>query len=132
MTAIQKEKLNCIDIKCGDIVYADLGVPVGSEQGGIRPVLIISNNSQNYYSPTILICPISSSPKKIAKKLPVHVFMPADKSTNGLKKDSVALCEQIRTIDKSKILDKIGHCSSNLVPTLSNALTITIGFFNYA
>lgn len=121
MTATQKEKLKYTDIKWGDIICVDLSPVVGSEQDGIRPVLVISNNTNNQYAPTITICPMTSSQNKLSKKLPVHVFMPAD-ATTGLKKDSVVLCEQVKTIDKSKIIRRVGHCSPDFAEMLKKAL----------
>ena len=89
-------------VKLGDIFYAILPYGIGSEQHGIRPVLIVQNNIGNKYSPTTVVIPITSS--LIKKDIPTHVVL---KNTKGLKKMSVALVEQIRTIDKSRLLEKI-------------------------
>lgn len=93
-----------MNIKLGDIFYASLIPTVGSEQGGIRPVLIIQNNKGNRYSPTTVVVPITSSLSK--RDLPTHVFL---ENTVGLEKKSIALIEQIRTLDKSRLLNKITH-----------------------
>lgn len=87
----------------GDIYYADLGNVVGSEQGGIRPVLIIQNDVGNCYSPTVIVAAITSKAKK---NLPTHVHIA--KEETGLNRDSLALLEQIRTLDKERLKDKIG------------------------
>ena len=92
-----------LDIKRGDLFYADLSPVIGSEQGGVRPVLIIQNNIGNKYSPTVIIAAITSQINKA--KLPTHIEIGSD--DNGLKSDSVVLTEQIRTIDKSRLKEKI-------------------------
>ena len=92
-------------IKRGDMFYADLSPVVGSEQGGIRPVLIIQNDMGNKYSPTVIAAAITSQMNKT--KLPTHIEI--DSEQCGLKNDSVVLAEQIRTIDKSRLKEKIGH-----------------------
>ena len=92
-------------IKRGDMCYAALSPVVGSEQGGIRPVLIIQNDMGNKYSPTVIAAAITSQTNKA--KLPTHIEIDSEKC--GLKNDSVVLAEQIRTIDKSRLKEKIGH-----------------------
>ena len=92
-------------IKRGDMFYADLSPVVGSEQGGIRPVVIIQNDLGNKYSPTVIAAAITSQTNKT--KLPTHIEIQGN--TKGLKNDSVILTEQIRTIDKSRLKEKIGH-----------------------
>ena len=92
-------------IKRGDMFYADLSPVVGSEQGGIRPVLIIQNDTGNKYSPTVIAAAITSQTGK--NKLPTHIEIGSD--DNGLRSDSVVLAEQIRTIDKSRLKERIGH-----------------------
>ena len=92
-------------IKRGDMFYADLSPVIGSEQGGIRPVLIIQNDTGNRYSPTVIAAAITSQTGK--SKLPTHIEITSKE--NGLKSDSVVLAEQIRTIDKSRLKEKIGH-----------------------
>lgn len=93
------------NVKRGDIFYADLSPVVGSEQGGIRPVIIIQNNIGNRYSPTVIISAITSQINKA--KLPTHVEISSEEY--GLNRDSVVLLEQIRTIDKKRLKEKIGH-----------------------
>lgn len=103
-------------IKRGDMFYADLSPVIGSEQGGIRPVLIIQNDTGNKYSPTVIAAAITSQTGK--NKLPTHIEIGSNK--NGLKSDSVVLTEQIRTIDKSRLKEKIGHIDDRLVIKLMN------------
>lgn len=95
--------------KRGDIFYADLNPVVGSEQGGMRPVLIIQNDVGNKYSPTVIVAPITSQMNKA--KLPTHMEVKAGEF--GLVKDSVVLLEQIRTVDKTRLRDKIGHMTDD-------------------
>lgn len=109
-------------VKRGDVYYADLNPIYGSEQGGIRPVLIIQNNMGNAYSPTVIIAPISSVNKK--RFLPVHVGV----NDNGiLPKSSVILTEQIRTIDRSRLMEFIGTLSEDFMKEVDQALRISIG-----
>src|SRR5574344_2442008 len=103
-------------VKRGDMFYADLSPVVGSEQGGIRPVLVIQNNMGNKYSPTVIVSAITSQINK--NKLPTHIEL--DSEEFGLKSDSVVLTEQIRTIDKSRLKEKIGHIDDNQVITQIN------------
>lgn len=104
--------------------YADLSPVVGSEQGGIRPVLIIQNDLGNKYSPTVIAAAITS--QKTKNKLPTHIEI--DSKDNGLKADSVVLAEQIRTIDKSRLKEKIGHIDDNeVINKINNALGISFG-----
>ena len=90
------------EIRRGDIYYADLSPVVGSEQGGIRPVLVIQNNTGNAYSPTVIVAAVTSKPKT---KLPTHVIL---RDRKGLEKNSVVLLEQVRTIDKSRLREYVG------------------------
>ena len=92
-------------VKRGDMFYADLSPVVGSEQGGIRPVLIIQNDLGNKYSPTVIAAAITSQTNKT--ELPTHIKL--GENTSGLKSNSVVLTEQIRTIDKSRLKEKILH-----------------------
>lgn len=109
-------------MKRGDVYYADLNPIYGSEQGGIRPVLIIQNNMGNAYSPTVIIAPISSVNKK--RFLPVHVGV----DDNGvLPRSSVILTEQIRTIDRSRLMEFIGTLSEDFMKEVDQALRISIG-----
>lgn len=110
-------------IKRGDIYYADLGQTEGSEQGGIRPVLIIQNDIGNKYSPTVIVAIITSQIKRL--KLPTHVFL--EKGKAGLIKDSVVMMEQIRTIDKSKLREKIGRLSYMDMININMSLIISFG-----
>jgi mRNA interferase MazF len=110
-------------VKRGDIYYADLSPVIGSEQGGIRPVLIIQNDMGNKYSPTVIIAAITSQINKA--KLPTHVEISSEEY--GLNRDSVILLEQVRTIDKRRLKDKIGHISNSLMESVDNSLAISIG-----
>ncbi len=104
-------------IELGDIFYATLSPSVGSEQSGLRPVLIIQNNKGNKYCPTTIVIPISS---KVAKrKLPTHIVL---ESTLGLKEKSVALVEQIRTLDKRRLLNKITTISNSDLDRVKKAV----------
>ena len=108
-------------IKRGDIFYADLRPVVGSEQGGIRPVLIIQNNVGNKYSPTVIVAAITSKISSKAK-LPTHVSLP---DNIGLEKDSIVLLEQIRTIDKQRIGKFIGTVDSATLQDVNNAIKVS-------
>ena len=109
-------------IKRGDVYYADLSPIVGSEQGGIRPVLILQNDVGNKYSPTVIVSAITSQLNK--SKLPTHIPL---QSGVGLTKDSVVLLEQIRTIDKQRLKEKIGHMDEDTMKKVNKALTISFG-----
>ena len=110
-------------IKRGDIYYADLSPVVGSEQGGVRPVLVVQNDIGNKYSPTVIAAAITSQINKA--KLPTHIEISAQEY--GLLKDSVILMEQIRTIDKKRLREKIGHLDDELMDSVNEALTISFG-----
>lgn len=110
-------------IKRGDIFYADLSPVVGSEQGGIRPVLIVQNDIGNKYSPTVIAAAITSQINKA--KLPTHIELNAQEY--GLLKDSVILLEQIRTIDKKRLREKIGRLDDELMERVNEALSISFG-----
>ena len=113
-----------MQIKRGDMFYADLSPVVGSEQGGIRPVLIIQNDLGNKYSPTVIAAAITSKTSKT--KLPTHIEV--DSSACGLKSDSVVLAEQIRTIDKSRLKERIGHINDEkIIDQVNNALGVSFG-----
>lgn len=110
-------------IKRGDMFYADLSPVVGSEQGGIRPVLIVQNDTGNKYSPTVIAAAITS---QIGNKLPTHIEI--DSKEVGLKTDSIVLAEQIRTIDKSRLKEKIGHIDDEQVMgKINSAIGISFG-----
>ena len=114
-------------IRKGDIYYADLSPVVGSEQGGIRPVLVVQNDIGNRYSPTIIIAAITSQINKA--KLPTHVEIKGD--DYGLSKDSVLLLEQIRTIDKRRLGEKIGHVEDDIIEKVDEALRISLGLVEF-
>lgn len=114
-------------VKRGDIYYADLSPVIGSEQGGVRPVLILQNDIGNRYSPTVIIAAITSQINKA--KLPTHVEITA--SDYALPKDSVILLEQIRTIDKRRMEEKIGHLSDETMEKVNEALTISLGLVDF-
>lgn len=113
-------------VKRGDIFYADLSPVVGSEQGGVRPVIVIQNNVSNKYSPTIIIAAITSQINKA--RLPTHVEITAPHF--GLPKDSVVLLEQIRTIDKKRLREKIGRFNDDMMEQIDEGLKISLGFNN--
>lgn len=110
-------------VKRGDIYYADLSPVVGSEQGGVRPVLIVQNDVGNRYSPTVIAAAITSQINKA--KMPTHIELSANQY--GLSKDSVILLEQIRTIDKKRLREKIGHMDEALMEKVGEALSISFG-----
>ena len=109
-------------IKRGDIFYADLRPVVGSEQGGIRPVLIIQNDVGNRHSPTVICAAITSKMNKA--KLPTHIEI--DASVYGIERDSVILLEQLRTIDKRRLKDKVGHLDQAMLDKVNHALEISL------
>ncbi|WP_143066378.1 type II toxin-antitoxin system PemK/MazF family toxin [[Clostridium] polysaccharolyticum] len=108
-------------IKRGDIFYADLRPVVGSEQGGVRPVLIIQNDTGNRHSPTVICAAITSKMNKA--KLPTHVELNAEKY--GIVKDSVILLEQVRTIDKSRLKEKVCHLDEDIMFRIDEALLVS-------
>lgn len=110
-------------IRRGEIYYADLSPVVGSEQGGVRPVLIIQNDIGNKYSPTVIAAAITSQRDKT--KLPTHIQVNADGC--GLAKDSIVLLEQVRTIDKQRLKEKMGSLDNNSMDKVNRALTVSFG-----
>ena len=112
-----------MSVKRGDIYYADLSPVVGSEQGGLRPVLIIQNDVGNKYSPTVIAAAITSRLGKT--RLPTHIDIYADKV--GLAKDSVVLLEQVRTLDKRRLKEKMGHLDDSLMNEVNNAIAVSFG-----
>ena len=110
-------------VRRGDIFYADLSPVVGSEQGGLRPVLIIQNDVGNRYSPTVIAAAITSRMGKT--KLPTHIDIYADRV--GLSKDSVILLEQIRTLDKRRLREKMGHLDEAVMEEVNNAIAVSFG-----
>ena len=113
-------------VKRGDIFYADLSPVVGSEQGGVRPVLVIQNDVGNKFSPTVIIAAITSQINKA--KLPTHLEITADEY--GLSKDSVILLEQIRTIDKKRLRERIGHLGEESMDKIGEGLSISLGLMD--
>lgn len=111
-------------IKRGEIYYADLSPVVGSEQGGVRPVLIIQNDVGNKYSPTVIVSAITSQLGKA--KLPTHIELPS--TQYNLPKDSVALLEQIRTLDKRRLKGKLTSLSADKMKEVDRAILISLGF----
>ena len=114
---------NTMNIKRGDIYYADLSPVVGSEQGGLRPVLIVQNDVGNRYSPTVIAAAITSKMGKA--RLPTHIDIYANEV--GLAKDSVILLEQIRTLDKRRLREKMGHLEGNVMAKVNEAITVSFG-----
>ncbi len=112
-----------LTVKRGEIYYADLSPVVGSEQGGIRPVVIIQNDIGNRYSPTVIAAAITSQREKA--KLPTHIPLAA--SSCGLSKDSVILLEQIRTIDKQRLKERMGEIPPECMKQVDHALEISFG-----
>ncbi len=112
-----------MSVKRGEIYYADLSPVVGSEQGGIRPVLIVQNDVGNRHSPTVIAAAITSQRDK--SRLPTHIEVSAD--TCGLSKDSVVLLEQIRTIDKKRLKDRMGELDNTSMNRVDTALSISFG-----
>ena len=114
-------------MKRGEIYFANLSPTMGSEQGGIRPVLIIQNDKGNVYSPTVIIAPISSSDQKRKKKSFYHV----DLDIECLPKRSFVMLEQIRTIDKRRLRERIGHLDEALMAKVNDALLISFGLGSF-
>lgn len=112
-----------MNIKRGDIFYADLSPVVGSEQGGVRPVLIVQNNIGNRFSPTVIAAAITS--QKAKANLPTHIRLQANDS--GLARDSVVLLEQIRTLDKRRLKEKMGSLDNRSMSMVDQALSISFG-----
>ena len=117
-----------MNVKRGDIFYADLSPVVGSEQGGLRPVLIVQNDIGNRYSPTVIAAAITSRMSKA--KLPTHIdvrcSLDSDNSI-GLACDSVILLEQIRTIDKRRLKEKMGHLDAAMMEKVNTAISVSFG-----
>ena len=110
-------------VKRGDIYYANLSPVVGSEQGGLRPVLVIQNDIGNKYSPTVIVAAITSQIEKA--KLPTHVELMAGEGS--LERDSVILLEQIRTIDKRRLREHMGHLDDNYMSQVDTAIAVSFG-----
>lgn len=110
-------------VRRGDIYYADLSPVVGSEQGGVRPVLIVQNDVGNKFSPTVIAAAITSQKDKA--NLPTHISIQANGC--GLSRDSVVLLEQVRTIDKKRLKEKMGKLDPNSMNAINNALSVSFG-----
>ena len=115
-------------VRRGDIYYADLSPVVGSEQGGVRPVLIIQNDVGNKYSPTVIAAAITSRMGKT--KLPTHIEVYAARA--GLARDSVVLLEQLRTLDKRRLKEKMGHLDDVLMGEIDAAIAVSLGLLPHA
>ena len=120
MLFLLEDKMN---IKRGDIYYADLSPVIGSEQGGLRPVLIVQNDVGNKYSPTVIAAAITSKMGKA--RLPTHIDIPGVDA--GLVKDSVILLEQVRTIDKKRLKEKMGHLDDSTMMHVNSAIEVSFG-----
>ena len=110
-------------VRRGDIYYADLSPVVGSEQGGLRPVLIVQNDTGNKHSPTVIAAAITSQTGKA--RLPTHIALEA--KSYGLSRNSVVLLEQIRTIDKKRLKERMGKLDTNLMHRVDNAIAVSFG-----
>ena len=120
-----RRSVNFVDtsVKRGDIYYADLSPVVGSEQGGVRPVLIIQNDTGNRHSPTVIAAAITSQTGKA--RLPTHISLSA--MNYGLPKDSVILLEQIRTLDKRRLRERMGRLDGELMHRVDSAIAVSFG-----
>lgn len=114
-------------VKRGDVYFADLSPVVGSEQGGVRPVLVIQNDIGNRFSPTVIVAAITAQIQKA--KLPTHVEIDAD--AYDFERDSVILLEQIRTIDKQRLTDKITHLDDEMMKKVDDAILISVGLIDF-
>ncbi|ASV67250.1 type II toxin-antitoxin system PemK/MazF family toxin [Cytobacillus sp. FSL W7-1323] len=114
-------------VKRGDVYFADLSPVVGSEQGGVRPVLVIQNDIGNRFSPTVIIAAITAQIQKA--KLPTHVEI--DAKRYAFERDSVILLEQIRTIDKQRLTDKITHLDDEMMDKVNEALQVSLGLIEF-
>ena len=117
-----------VGVKRGDIYYADLSPVVGSEQGGMRPVLIIQNDVGNRYSPTVIAAAITSRMGKA--KLPTHIDVYAARA--GLSRDSVVLLEQLRTLDKRRLKEKMGHLDEDVMREIDTAIAVSLGLLPHS
>ncbi len=116
-----------MNIKRGDIYYADLSPVVGSEQGGVRPVLIVQNDVGNKYSPTVIAAAITS--QQFKTRMPTHINV--DSAVCGLSKDSVVLLEQIRTLDKRRLKEKMGNLPQTDMEKIDDALSVSMGLTEF-
>lgn len=113
-----------MEVKRGEVFYADLSPVVGSEQGGTRPVLIIQNDVGNRYSPTVIAAAITSQTGKA--RLPTHIDLPVEESC-GLSRDSIVLLEQVRTLDKKRLREKMGHVEERVMEKVDLAIAVSFG-----
>lgn len=120
-------RVNDLVVKKGDIFFADLSPVIGSEQGGVRPVVVIQNDVGNKYSPTVIVAAITSQINKA--KLPTHVEIRAGE--HGLNKDSVILLEQLRTVDKRRLKERIGRMDEEAMEKVNEALVISLGIIDF-
>lgn len=114
-------------MKRGEIYYADLGRMLGSEQSGVRPVLIVQNNTGNQFSPTVIVAPITS--KMMKKRLPTHVYLQQNQEQYGLDRASVVLTEQVRTVDKQRMKWFVGALDEMAMKRVDRALAISFGMY---
>jgi mRNA interferase MazF len=114
-------------VKRGDVYFADLSPVVGSEQGGVRPVLVLQNDIGNRFSPTVIVAAITAQIQKA--KLPTHVEI--DAKRYGFERDSVILLEQIRTIDKQRLTDKITHLDDEMMEKVDEGLQVSLGLIDF-
>ncbi|MCQ5144533.1 type II toxin-antitoxin system PemK/MazF family toxin [Enterocloster bolteae] len=112
-----------MNIKKGDVFYADLTPVIGSEQGGVRPVLIVQNNTGNHYSPTVIVAAITSRTGK--HRLPTHIKL--EGSFHGLNKNSTVLLEQVRTIDRIRLKEYIGRLNAATMQYVDHAIAVSFG-----
>jgi mRNA interferase MazF len=124
--AVHKGSVRDLSIKKGDLYFADLSPVMGSEQGGVRPVLVVQNDVGNKFSPTIIVAAITS--RKNKADLPTHVAIEA--GGNGLSKNSIVLMEQLRTIDKKRLKERIGTIDKTRLPEVNEALSVSLGIEN--
>ncbi len=120
-------RVNDLVVKKGDIFFADLSPVIGSEQGGVRPVIVIQNDVGNKYSPTVIVAAITSQINKA--KMPTHVEIRAGE--HGLNKDSVILLEQLRTVDKRRLKERIGRMDTDAMEKVNEALVISLGIIDF-
>lgn len=120
-------RVNKVQIRRGDVFYADLNPVIGSEQGGVRPVLVVQNDVGNKYSPTVIVAAITSQIDKA--KLPTHVEL--KRGEYGLEKDSVILLEQLRTIDKRRLREKVAFLDGEIMTRVDEALKISLGLVEF-
>ncbi len=114
-------------VKKGDIFFADLSPVIGSEQGGVRPVVVVQNDVGNKYSPTVIVAAVTSQINKA--KLPTHIEIRARE--HGLNKDSVILMEQLRTVDKRRLKERIGRLDGETMERVNDALAISLGIVEF-